>query len=218
MNRILRKEKERIMREQYIIEIAQNLFLDKGIEKTTMDDIAAKSGLSKTTLYKYFKSKDELEILVYQKIHEVKMRYLVQQMEPHENAYKKLETFGFAYYAFFKKNPSYLQFQLKHDYIGINKKNIRKEIINNMIEFFNSDVEYLNSIFIQGVKEGSLRNDLDSAKTLDLFYLTLRAVLNQTLFFNPDTTMDSMFSDPEEKYNMILNIFLNGLKPQQEEK
>lgn len=43
-----------------ILDAANELFLTNGIAKTTMDDIARKADYSKTTVYAYFKSKDEL--------------------------------------------------------------------------------------------------------------------------------------------------------------
>ena len=47
-------------RRAQIIEAALACFTSKGYNNTTMDDIVAKSGLSKGSLYWYFKSKDEL--------------------------------------------------------------------------------------------------------------------------------------------------------------
>jgi AcrR family transcriptional regulator len=47
-------------RRQQIMDAALACFARKGYHKTTMDDIVAASGLSKGTLYWYFKSKDEL--------------------------------------------------------------------------------------------------------------------------------------------------------------
>jgi AcrR family transcriptional regulator len=47
-------------RRQQIMEAALACFSRKGYHKTTMDDIVTESGLSKGTLYWYFKSKDEL--------------------------------------------------------------------------------------------------------------------------------------------------------------
>lgn len=43
-----------------IINASEKLFLTKGIENTSMDDIASESGYSKATLYVYFKNKDEI--------------------------------------------------------------------------------------------------------------------------------------------------------------
>jgi len=47
-------------RRQQIMQAAMSCFARKGYHKTTMDDIVAESGLSKGTLYWYFRSKDEL--------------------------------------------------------------------------------------------------------------------------------------------------------------
>jgi AcrR family transcriptional regulator len=208
----LRKEKERQFREDLIIEITEKLFMENGVSETTMDDIAKNCDLSKTTLYKSFKSKDELEILVYQKIHASKMEFLKAEIEKTKGPYEKLMAFGKAYYRFYLKNPHHLQFQLKHDYIGINKNNVRVEIQENMYTFFEKDIKYMNEVYNQGVKQGILRGGIDPADVLDIFYITLRAVLNQSLLFNPNTSFEGMYSKPEKKYHLFLEIFLDGLK------
>lgn len=43
-----------------IIEVANDLFLNLGFKSVTMDEIASKIGVSKKTIYKYFKNKTEL--------------------------------------------------------------------------------------------------------------------------------------------------------------
>ena len=43
-----------------ILSVAKRLFLEKGIAQTTMDDIAKEADYSKSTVYVYFKSKDEI--------------------------------------------------------------------------------------------------------------------------------------------------------------
>lgn len=43
-----------------ILEAANALFLEKGVEGTTMDEIAKQADYSKSTLYVYFKSKEEI--------------------------------------------------------------------------------------------------------------------------------------------------------------
>jgi len=207
-----RKDREKHMREQYIIDIAEELFLKNGLSNTTMDDISKNCELSKTTVYKYFQSKDELEILVYKKIHAVKMQFLISEIEKREGAYGKLLAFGNAYRQFFSENKSSLQFQLTQDYLGINKEKIRKEILDDLNEFLNRDVIYLNSIFKQGVDENVFRKDLDSETTLELFYLTLRSVLNQVLFINSEPQTGLNERKTLDKYDLMLNIFLEGIK------
>lgn len=57
-----RKKKESLKRfnRENIIQSAKTLFESRGIEKTTVDDIAKEADCSKSTLYVYFKSKEEI--------------------------------------------------------------------------------------------------------------------------------------------------------------
>ena len=43
-----------------ILDAADKLFCKNGVEKTTMEQLAAEAGYSKPTLYGYFKDKDEV--------------------------------------------------------------------------------------------------------------------------------------------------------------
>jgi AcrR family transcriptional regulator len=52
---------------QKVLETAAELFADRGIDTTSMDAIAAKSGVSKATIYKHWADKDALcmEVMIY---------------------------------------------------------------------------------------------------------------------------------------------------------
>src|SRR5574338_418096 len=51
-------------RKTQIINAAESVFTEKGFDQARMDDIAEETGLSKGTLYLYFKSKDDLIIAI----------------------------------------------------------------------------------------------------------------------------------------------------------
>jgi AcrR family transcriptional regulator len=51
-------------RKAQIINAAEGVFTEKGFDQARMDDIAEETGLSKGTLYLYFKSKDDLIIAI----------------------------------------------------------------------------------------------------------------------------------------------------------
>ena len=55
-----RKKQPQSEHRKKITAAAEQLFMEKGIENTTMSDIARMSGYSKATLYVYFKDKEEL--------------------------------------------------------------------------------------------------------------------------------------------------------------
>ena len=55
-----RKERERDRRKQQITVAAKRIFLEKGFDRATMEEIAKEAELSAGTLYLYFKNKHEL--------------------------------------------------------------------------------------------------------------------------------------------------------------
>ena len=55
-----RKKEERRLRQELILKGALEVFKSKGIEGSTMDEIAIQSGFGKATLYYYFKSKEDV--------------------------------------------------------------------------------------------------------------------------------------------------------------
>lgn len=59
-----RKASGRGNRRPEFLEVARNLFFEKGYSGTTIEEIARTAGFSKRTVYLYFKNKDELFITV----------------------------------------------------------------------------------------------------------------------------------------------------------
>ncbi|MEH7253721.1 TetR/AcrR family transcriptional regulator [Neobacillus niacini] len=56
-------------RKQHVINKAHQLFIDKGYQATSIQDILDFSGISKGTFYKYFSSKSELLIAIYKTVY-----------------------------------------------------------------------------------------------------------------------------------------------------
>jgi AcrR family transcriptional regulator len=63
-------------RKHQILDAATDVFAEKGFNETRMDDIVTKSGLSKGTLYWYFKSKDEIILSIFERIFSREFREL----------------------------------------------------------------------------------------------------------------------------------------------
>jgi len=54
------RDRQRQMREEAILEAAHRLFAEKGFQGMTMDELAARVGIAKGSLYQHFRSKEEL--------------------------------------------------------------------------------------------------------------------------------------------------------------
>ena len=74
---------------EYILEVASDLFLTQGINATSVDAIVAKADIAKVTLYKYFKSKEQL-ILEYLKDYDDKLWSILSKGDEHASAETQL--------------------------------------------------------------------------------------------------------------------------------
>jgi AcrR family transcriptional regulator len=61
------RERQRQEREDLILQAAEELFLEKGFYDTSIDDIAARVGIAKGTVYLHFASKEELVFALLQR-------------------------------------------------------------------------------------------------------------------------------------------------------
>ena len=55
-------------RKQHVIKMAHQLFIERGFQNTSIQDILEYSGISKGTFYNYFSSKNELLIALFKEI------------------------------------------------------------------------------------------------------------------------------------------------------
>ena len=105
--KLTRKQRETKLREQIILEAAEKLFLSKGYDNTSMDEIATASEFSKGTLYNYFNSKDDLYLAIGIKAYDLIVDYTKKFVEKEDYGIKQLMAVGYAYYAFSKDFPAY---------------------------------------------------------------------------------------------------------------
>ncbi|GCE23283.1 TetR/AcrR family transcriptional regulator [Dictyobacter kobayashii] len=61
------KERQREQREQLILQVAEEVLLEKGYYETSMEEIAVRVGISKGTIYLHFRGKDELIAAILQR-------------------------------------------------------------------------------------------------------------------------------------------------------
>ncbi|GAK50674.1 transcriptional regulator, TetR family [Candidatus Moduliflexus flocculans] len=104
-----RREREKHARQEAILEAAREVFFTKGLDQTTIDDVAEQAELSKGTIYLYFKSKEELYISVFTQ----GIEQLTQQLNALRDQFGQRRADELVlqikdmYYAFYHKYPEY---------------------------------------------------------------------------------------------------------------
>ena len=151
-----RRERRRIARRETILEAAQALFTVRGLEATTMDDIARECDIAKGTLYLSFSSKDDIAFaLLSGAIHELHERLRTSVDGGDGTALDRIQRIADAYYAFSQERPEAFRylFLVPHpDYAGKVAPEVAEETA--MLGF--ASLELLVGLLRQGIAEKSL--------------------------------------------------------------
>jgi len=109
MGTVERKEKERLTRRQDVIDAAEALFMEKGYEHATMDDIAMDAGFTKKTIYAYFSSKDEISMEIMLKGFKALNKLIddTLALNINESSIESIRCLGLAFADFSQKYPYY---------------------------------------------------------------------------------------------------------------
>lgn len=87
-------------RRQTILNIAKQLFIERGFENTSMSEISSRVGGSKATLYNYFSSKEEMFVAVMESFGEEKIANAFLSMDPDADIRSELQQMGYHYLSF----------------------------------------------------------------------------------------------------------------------
>jgi len=207
MSRKERTEREWKNRRNDIIVAAEKLFFLKGYEHTTVDDIVKEAEFSKSTIYNYIRSKEELFLLVHLRGLE-KRKAIINAMDLEESGYDKLYLFGREYYAFYKKYPEYLRLQLYWSVHGIAIEKISPQVVEEFRRENEKSLRVLEAAFRQELASASDKHDIDLSRIVSYFLQTLRIILNQSIF--PVDPFDR-YCDADY-YFRYLNLFMLGIR------
>ncbi len=182
-----------------LIEVARQIFAKKGIESTTMNEIAEASGYGRRTIYTYFKNKKD----IYKAVIGSELQKLYSSLEDvikrDLNADDKLMMFTFFRLEIIKdvvtRNGT-LRADFFRDIWLV--ENVRKE-------FDKREIHYLENILADGCKSGVFSIN-DIPKTAEILHYALkglevpviRGVLNLRL-------------DKQEDKEIVYNLVFKGL-------
>jgi AcrR family transcriptional regulator len=154
-----RREREKEQRRAEILDAAQRVFFQKGLQATTMEEIAEEAELSKGTLYLYYKSKEDLYLAVMMR----GMGILYKMFEPivssSEPTVGKIVRMTEAYYEFFHKHRNYFRMFYFFQYPMFHKQ-VSDEMMQCCAEENQRVWNMVVRVIQQGVEEGDLRSDV----------------------------------------------------------
>ncbi len=200
--RLPRRERERLRQRQEILDTALSLFSEKGYHNVSMQEIATKAEFAMGTLYRFFRSKEELyrELLLDQarKFHAA----LSEAIEKGRDEIEKLRNYLEAKIRVFTENVQVIKL-----YLTVTQEarfHLTAGLDPEVQELYKQFMENLASVFKRGMEKGLFQDVADPM----LLALGLENIVNAALLLWLESPEErSSLRDPDS----ILKILLHGI-------
>ena len=205
-----RKEREREQRRNAILEAAEKIFFKKGIDSSTMDEVAEEAELSKGTLYLYFKSKEDIHFAIFQRGAEILIGMFNKAISTKNSGLENLLALGRTFIKFSGKHHDYFTLFIAIQSSKMHLLNVEKDALEKYFKF-QSPLSLVQTCVDQGIADGSLRADLDAASLGATLWSQMLGVM--AVIHNHDYLFQILGISPEEILEAHLDVAENGIVP-----
>ena len=200
-----RRQREFDRREAEILDAAFGLFKKFGLEKVTIDMIAEQSEIAKGTVYKHFKSKDEIFAGLCSR-HIVALGQYVSQVNTKLEPVGKLREFCKYYLeSALKDLKGYKLVMECRERMVLS--GLRPEVKDKLIKLFRMQIAEVQTILNQAKQEGKVRDEpTDHLTCLGL------GILEGSLKILGHAPYDLKIVDQERFLDLVQNVLAIGIK------
>ncbi|MBR1124896.1 TetR/AcrR family transcriptional regulator [Bradyrhizobium lablabi] len=200
-----RRSKRIVRRRAEILDAAKQIFLAGEYASVTMDDIADTAGISRATIYLYFKSKQEVYTELLLRDLDAMITMLTTSFDRNDSVRNNLFRMSTSYMNFFRVHPEYFT-TLSFFFMPGRKETLPPDAAAKISERLNDGILTIEEAIKLGIARGEARPIDARAATLSLWgqwmgnaYL---AVAGRTTIY--ERTIEQVYADG-------IDIFLDGL-------
>ncbi len=151
-----RREREREQRKNQILDVARTLLLEKGLQATSINQIAKLSELSVGTFYFYYKSKEELYVTLQQEGLDILADLIAAAVRRKRDPRSKIRGIADAYLEFAEKHKNY--FDIINYFLNPSTETFFSPQLKEQVdEHGNRIVDVLADIIAAGSRSGQFR-------------------------------------------------------------
>ena len=172
-----RKVREKQMRKELILKASEEVFFEKGLRATTLDEVAERAEVSKGTIYLYFSSKEDLYYSLMTKGLSMLLKVFEETKPDDSNPQKALLQFGDAYLRF-SDEQSYLFRMLAAVENPAVSEQVSPKVLSDLENMSDKMLSYVAKFVQKGIDAGTFRSDISPHEAVILFWVSLSGVLN----------------------------------------
>jgi AcrR family transcriptional regulator len=192
--------------ETTIAQAAKEIFAERGYQRATLEDIAQRAGISKATIYLYYRNKDDLFLHVVEELVNTAMAAAAQEAATTDPPLEKLYGMVRSKVEFYEREREFFRIYLNEKQgLEVAPKDPHKKALRDM---YLQGVETMAGVVQEGIDAGILR-PMESRRLAFFLQEMISNVLEQRIQGQTDTSV-------EEDLDLVLSLFLDGARQREE--
>ena len=183
-----------------ILKEAASLFSEQGYERTSMREIAERTGVSKPAIYYHFANKQSLFEELINTSFEISKQRMEEIANSDRDPIEQLKDLAIARFKSTKENPEMMRF-----IYDLTAGNIHKNIDLDHKQVFSKHQQWFSQIINNGKQLGLLKLDLDDIDFTMIYIGTINMYIMSYLKGYTKELSD-------QKAEQIVDLLLNGIK------
>ena len=208
MGLLERRGKEKDGRRKLILKSARSLFLEKGFNNVTVDEIAKFSELGKGSIYLYFNSKEEIYAQVLLNDIEKFNQQTSGLFNKKKSAADLLVEFSYAYADFFLNDSELFRILMIY-MLQPDQMNLSEELNPQIIKANNKSIDVFGKILELGLESKELPANINSKQNQYAIWGLLNGIISLYLFSGLKVKRKEKI---RTTIKSALEVFIKGLK------
>lgn len=208
--RVREKEQKRIN----MLDAAEFVLLEKGLDHLSMEDVAEKAEVSKGSLYQYFQNKNDLVLGICYRATHLLNESFKEVLESKRKGLMLVRELGERYLNYVKDHPQYYSSMKFLDNLGSSEVDGESDYLElctkNRQEGFRLVVEAIQ----RGIDDGSIKNDFPAEQLALLFWSTSHGVVTISYMhqnYEHFKLLDHIGMQENELFNAYMHILGCGI-------
>jgi AcrR family transcriptional regulator len=204
-----KRELNKAKKEALFINAAEKLFMEKGFENTSIDEVAKEAGLTKRTLYQYFQSKEDLFYAIAVQGAKELYEASIEAISKGNNALEKIRLANLAHLQFYLDNLKMFRIL---NYQPVNRLNSEASTHYQEIQILDGlRMKSLAELATEGKSDGSINHDLDIKKAIFYAFFASFSML-YTISSTDKSIWTALNLDENEFLHFSFDLIINALK------
>ena len=165
-----------------VLKGAFECFYKNGYELAKMDDIVTESGISKGTIYKLFKSKEEIYIQLIEHISNVFLEELKQIVSQYQTSKEKIAALYTDYLLHGKEGNMKKSFIVQSEFELYSSRQAGfNEYLDKLRKAKN---QFIADLLTEGIQNGEFKKELDVTVYAEIFWSFVSGIMTQQLLYS----------------------------------